>query len=352
MQSMRSGADSLRIWIDITNSPHVLFFQPIVRDLIASGHEVELTARDYAQTVPLLAQREIPYTLIGRHQGKSMVRKGLGLVSRSFRLMSWARGRKFDVAFSHNSNDMAVAARLLGIPQLIVHDYEYANLSYAVNARFANRILVPEAIPADAIVAHGAKPAKVGHFPGLKEHVYLDRTAVWENLRAGFGVPDGGVLAVVRPPATMSAYHRFENDLFGTVVAKVAETPDTVVVLLPRTPEQRAELSASGLPGNVTIPDGVLDATSLLRSADLVLSAGGTMNREAAVFGVPAYTVFAGAMGAVDKYLIAEGRLVHVHDPADVVVAPRAESDGWWVENRSVILGELIALGEARSRRK
>lgn len=343
----------MRIWIDITNSPHVLFFEPIMADLEAAGHHVELTARDYAQTIPLLEQRTMRYKLIGKHQGKSMVKKAFGLLGRSLRLMSWARGRKFDVAFSHNSNDMAVAARLLGIPQLIVHDYEYANLSYAVNARLANRILVPEAIPAEAIIAHGAKPAKVGHFPGLKEHVYLDRGARWDDLREGFGVlPVRGVLAVVRPPATMSAYHRFENDLFGSVLAKIAETPHTVVVLLPRTPEQRAELIASGLPENVIIPDGVLDATSLLRSADLVLSAGGTMNREAAVFGVPAYTVFAGAMGAVDKYLIAEDRLVHVHDPADVIVEPRGESGGWWVENRSVILGELIELGEARSRGK
>ena len=340
----------MHVWIDITNSPHVLFFEPIVRDLVARGDTFEITARDYAQAVPLLEQRAMPYTLIGRHQGRSFVKKAAGFAGRSARLVLWARGRGFDVAFSHASNDLAVAARLLGIPHLIVHDYEHANLSYAVNARLASRILVPDAISTEAITAHGAKPWKVAHFPGLKEHVYLDANAAGEDLRPLFGAEENDVLAVVRPPATMSAYHRFENDLFSDVLARLAEDPRVVVVLLPRTPDQRAELVSAGLPENVVVPDEVLDGVSLLRSADLVLSAGGTMNREAAVLGVPAYTVFAGAMGAVDSYLIAEGRLVRVEHPGDVRIERRPPSDGWWVDNRAVVIEELDRLASLNER--
>lgn len=334
----------MRVWVDITNSPHVLFFEPVIRDLRAAGHEVEVTARDYAQTVPLLAARDIPYTLIGHHQGKALWRKAWGLVSRSLGLLWWARGRRFDVAVSHNSNDLAVAAWLKRLPHLVIHDYEHAKLSYAVNARLATRVLVPECIPTERIVEHGAKPEQCGHFPGLKEHVYLDPTAACDDLRAQYGVGKEGVLAVVRPPATMSAYHRFENDLFGEVLNHVASVPGTVVLLIPRTPDQKTQLIAAGLPENVVIPEGVLDVTSLMKSADLVLSAGGTMNREAAAFGTPAYTVFAGAMGAVDRVLIADGRLVEVHRPEDVVVVPKPASEGWWVENRHVIVREIEQL--------
>lgn len=334
----------MRVWIDITNSPHVLFFRPLIERLLADGHEVEVTARDYAQTIGLLEREGIPFRLFGCHRGGRMTAKAWGLVSRSLSLVRFGLGRRFDVAFSHNSNDLAVAARLLGIPHLIVHDYEHANLMYAINARLADRILVPEAIPAAAIEAHGARPGKVGHFPGLKEHVYLEADAPWHDARVDAGLPAGCVLAVVRPPATMSAYHHgFGNDLFGRILDDIGRRPDVGAIVLPRTPQQAAEL-APGLPANAVIPQGVLDGVSLVRSADLVISAGGTMNREAAVLGTPAYTVFAGVQGAVDDDLIARGLLTRVSEPGDIRYEHPASREGWWVENRETIVEELYAL--------
>jgi predicted glycosyltransferase len=334
----------MRIWIDITNSPHALFFDPIIRDLKADGHEVFVTARDYAQTVELLAQKRIDYTLIGRHRGAKASAKAVGLASRSIALISYARGKRFDVAFSHNSNDLAVAAWMMRIPHLVVHDYEHANTSYAVNARLATRILVPESIPASAIVAHGARPDKVGHFPGLKEHVYLGPDTPTEDLRASLGATGNQVLAVLRPPATMSAYHLgFGNELFSALIAEIGTREDVAAVLVPRTRLQAAELAPT-LPSNVFVPDGVLDGPSLIRSADLVVSAGGTMNREAAVLGTPAYTVFAGQQGAVDNDLIQRGLLVDAQELADVKFVRKQASAGWNVENRAVILDELYRL--------
>lgn len=336
----------MRIWIDITNSPHVLFFEPIIADLRSAGHEVAVTARDYAQTVGLLERTGMEHHLIGRHRGRGSVRKAWGLLSRSLALVRFGARHRFDVAFSHNSNDLAVAAWLLRIPHLIVHDYEHANLSYAINARLASRILVPDAIPVEAILAHGARPAAVGRFPGLKEHVYLspDMPAA-EDSRAELGVPADAVLAVVRPPATMSAYHPFGNELFTEVVARLGQDPSVRMVVLPRTPEQRAELAPS-LPGNAVMPERVLDGPSLIRSADMVVSAGGTMNREAAALGTPAYTVFAGEFGAVDEDLIRRGVLVRVEHPGDVEVRAKRPSEGYWVENRALIVAELLRLAE------
>ncbi|MGV8083175.1 MAG: DUF354 domain-containing protein [Coriobacteriia bacterium] len=341
----------MRVWIDITNSPHVLFFDPIIRDLEAAGHEVHVTARDYAQTLALLEQHGIEHTSIGRHRGANTAAKAWGLASRTGRLLAWAAPKRFDVAFSHNSNDLSVVARLLGIPSLMVHDYEHATLSYAVNARLVSRILVPEAIPSEAIVAHGAKAEHVGHFPGLKEHVYLDLDAPWEDLRPALGAGPDSVLVVVRPPATMSAYHHFENELFTAVLEYLGAAGNAVCVVLPRTAAQAAELEGS-LPANAMIPPTVLDATSLIRSADLVVSAGGTMNREAAVLGTPAYTIFAGKPGAVDEYLEARGLLRRADAPADIRLERKRAGQGWMVENRQLILGELYALARKRGKRR
>jgi uncharacterized protein len=331
----------VRIWIDITNSPHVLFFEPIIRDLTDGGHEVFVTARDYAQTLPLLDKKQIDYALIGRHRGASTGAKAIGFVSRSTQLTAFAALKRFDVAFSHNSNDLSVAAWALGLPHMIVHDYEHAKLSYRVNTRLAQRILVPEAIPTAAIVAHGAKATNVGHFPGLKEHVYLEPDSPGEDLRASLGANKRSVLVVVRPPATMSAYHRFENELFDAVLEDIGSHKNVIAVVLPRTPEQGAKIAAK-LPANAKIPEHVLDAPSLLRSADLVISAGGTMNREAAVLGTPAYTIFAGEQGAVDDDLIVRGLLTRAEKAEDIAFVRKKSATGWRVENRDIIIDELF----------
>ena len=333
----------MKIWIDVTNSPHVLFFAPIIDDLHAGGHDVFVTARDYAQTVPLLEQKGIEHTLIGRHRGAATAAKALGLVSRSARLALFGAGKHIDVAFNHSSNDQSVAAWLLGVPLLMVHDYEHANLSYAVNARLATRILVPDSIPTSAIVAHGAKESRVGHFPGLKEHVYLSPDSPGEDLRESLGVGADQVLAVLRPPATMSAYHQFENDLFDAVLTRIGAADNVVCIVLPRTPQQAAELGPK-LPANAKVPDHILETVSLIKSADLIVSAGGTMNREAAVLGTPAYTIFAGEQGAVDDDLIKRGLLKRAEKAEDIAFIRKTPGQGWAVENRDLIIDELLGI--------
>lgn len=341
----------MRVWIDVTNSPHVLFFEPIIADLHRGGHEVFVTARGYAQTVPLLKQKHIEYTLIGRHRGAVTLAKALGLVTRSAQLTHFAAGKRFDVAFSHNSNDMSVAAAMLGIPLLMVHDYEHANLSYAINARLATRILVPEAIPTSAIVAHGAKSQNVGHFPGLKEHVYLSPDSPGEDMRPELGAGPDSVLVVVRPPATMSAYHRFENELFDAVMQRIGALDNVVAVVLPRTAEQAAALGPT-LPANARIPEHVLETVSLIKSADVLISAGGTMNREAAVLGTPAYTIFAGKQGAVDDDLIARGLLKRAEAAEEIQFVRKTPGSGWRVENREIIVHELLEIARQHASRR
>ena len=309
----------MRVWIDLTNSPHVLVLRPVVQLLRARGHEVEVTARDFAQTLELCARFGIEPAVVGRHRGGRVAAKALGFASRSAALARWARGREFDLAIGHGSNDITVAAALLRVPSSTAFDYEWATVQHNVNCRLARAVIVPEAIPPERLRRYGAGPRKLRRYPGLKEEYYLADFEPDEGVLGELGLARQRPLAVVRTPPSVSLYHRFENDLFARVLRRLRETGAQVVVL-PRTPEQRAELA--GEPGFV-VPERAVDAQSLVAYADVVVSAGGTMNREAVALGTPVYTVFEGRPGAVDERLLAEGRLRRLADPAALEVVRR-----------------------------
>ena len=309
----------MRVWIDLTNSPHVLVLRPVVELLRARGHEVEVTARDFAQTLELCARFGIEPAVVGRHRGGRVTAKALGLASRSAALTRWARGRGFDLAIGHGSNDITVAAALLRIPSSTAFDYEWATVQHNINCRLARAVVVPDAIPPERLRRYGAGPRKLHQYPGLKEEYYLADFEPDASVLGELDLARDRPLAVVRTPPSVSLYHRFENDLFARVLRRLRETGAQVVVL-PRTPEQRAELA--GEPGFV-VPDRAVDAQSLVAYADVVVSAGGTMNREAVALGTPVYTVFEGRPGAVDERLLAEGRLRRLADPEALEVVRR-----------------------------
>ena len=309
----------MRVWIDLTNSPHVLVLRPVIELLRARGHEVDVTARDFAQTLQLCARFGIQPTVIGHHRGGRVAAKALGLASRSAALARWAGGRHFDLAIGHGSNDISVAAALLRIPSATAFDYEWATVQHNINCRLARAVVVPDAIPPERLRRYGAGPRKLQRYPGLKEEYYLADFEPDEAVLAELGLERGRPLAVVRTPPAVSLYHRFENDLFARVLRRLRETGAQVVVL-PRTPEQRAELAGES---GFVVPERAVDAQSLVAYADVVVSAGGTMNREAVALGTPVYTVFEGRPGAVDDRLLADGRLRRLTDPEALEVVGR-----------------------------
>jgi predicted glycosyltransferase len=309
----------VNVWIDLTNSPHVLVMRPVIEVLKARGHTVQVTARDFAQTLGLCERFGIDHTAIGRHRGGSLSAKALGLAARSLELVRWARGRHFDLALGHGSNDVTVAARLLRIPSATTFDYEWATVQHNVNCRLAAAVVVPEAIPPERLYRYGAR-GKLHAYPGLKEEYYLSDFEPNDAVLDELGLDAGAPIAVVRTPPAVSLYHRFENDLFGDVLGRLRGAQ---AVVLPRTDEQRAELSAAG---GFIIPERAIDAQSLIAYADLVVSAGGTMNREAVALGTPVFTVFEGRVGAVDEQLIAQGRLQRLEAAADVDLVKRQRS--------------------------
>jgi predicted glycosyltransferase len=307
----------VKIWIDLTNSPHVLVMRPVIASLRGRGHEVEVTARDFAQTLGLCERFGIEYTALGRHRGAGLGAKASGLVSRSLALARWARGRGFDLALGHGSNDVTVAAALLRIPSGTTFDYEWATVQHNVNCRLARAVVVPDAIPPERLYRYGARD-KIRAYPGLKEEYYLADFEPDPGVLAELGLDPAAPITVVRTPPEVSLYHRFENDLFGLVLERLRGTQ---AVVLPRTPEQRSALLARG---GLIVPESAVDAQSLVAYADLVVSAGGTMNREAVALGTPVYTVFEGRLGAVDERLIAEGRLRRLHGAEEVELVKRS----------------------------
>ena len=309
----------MKVWVDLTNSPHVLVMAPVIRRLQGAGHEVEVTARDFAQTLELCDRHGLDRVAIGKHRGGSLIAKAGGLFDRSLALTRFARGRRFDVALGHGSNDVSVAARLLRIPCSTMFDYEWATVQHNINCRLAQGVVVPDAIPPQRLARYGAS-GKLHPYQGLKEEYYLSDFDPDPAVVSELGLDPAEPIAVVRTPPSVSLYHRFENDLFGQVLQRLRGRQ---VVVLPRTESQRAELSRAG---GFLIPERAIDAQSLIAYADLVVSAGGTMNREAVALGTPVYTVFEGRLGAVDEQLIAGGRLRRLRSADEVQLSKRAPS--------------------------
>jgi predicted glycosyltransferase len=325
----------------MTASAHVLVFRPLIRLLRERGDEVEITARDYAQTLQLLELHGLEATVVGRHGGRSRLGKARSLASRLRALRKWARPRDFDLALAHGSHELTMTARRLGIPSATTHDYEFATLQHHLGMRAATNVVVPNSIPAERLARFGARPPKLLRYPGLKEEYYLSDfdpdPAVLEQL----GVDRDRILVVLRPPPDVSLYHRHSNPLFPQTLGYLGELDTVHAVVLPRTEEQREYVRELALP-SVILPDRAVDAQSLIALADVVVSAGGTMNREAAALGVPVYTTYGGRLGGVDEELIRQGRLKPLTDPRALELRKRGTKDEERVRRDPASMLELL----------
>src|SRR5882757_9339460 len=204
----------MKIWIDLTNSPHVVVMRPLIAEMRARGHEVEVTARDFAQTLQLCERYGIEHTAIGHHRGAGLWAKATGLFARSGQLTRWARGRGFELALGHGSNDVSVAAALLRIPSATMFDYEWATVQHNVNCRLASAVVVPDAIPPQRLYRYGAE-RKLHRYEGLKEEYYLADFEPDRSVLGELALDPSRLLVVVRTPPEVSLYHRFANDLFA-----------------------------------------------------------------------------------------------------------------------------------------
>ena len=331
----------MKVWVDMTASAHVLVFRPLIELLRERGDEVEITARDYAQTLQLLELHGLDATVIGRHGGRSRVGKGRSLFSRLHALRKWARPRGFDIALAHGSHELTLSARRLGIPSGTTHDYEFATLQHQLGMRAATRVVVPDAIPPERLERFGVRPPKLQRYPGLKEEYYLYDFEPDPGVLGQLNIDRARVLVILRPPPDVSLYHRRSNPLFPQTLDFLGAHPEVQAVVLPRTEEQRVFVRRLELPSMI-VPEQAVDAQSLIALADVVVSAGGTMNREAAALGVPVYTTYGGRLGGVDEALIREGRLKPLTDPRALELVKRQDGSGTRVRRDPKVMLDLL----------
>jgi uncharacterized protein len=315
------------IWIDLDNSPHVPLFAPIIGELERRNYSVVVTARDCFQVRELADLFRLNYRLIGRHSGKNTLRKVAGLCFRALRLIPIVLRQRPDLALAVCSRSQLVVSTLLGIPSLFMGDYEFSTGWALIRPTW---LLCPEVIPNEAI---RLDPDRIMKYQGIKEDIYVPRFVPDPSIRSQLGLEEQDVVATIRPPASEAHYHNPQSDeLFMATVQFLARFPKVKLVALPRNEKQALELrnrwSDLFFRRRMLIPNQVVDGLNLIWHSDLVISAGGTMNREAAALGVPVYSVFRGRIGAVDQYLARCGRLVLIESVEDIqrkIVAARRE---------------------------
>lgn len=317
MANMRHPSKAAKkVWIDLDNSPHVPFFAPIIDELEKRGYSVLVTARDCFQVCDLARLLHVSCKPIGRHYGKHAILKLAGLGLRSLQLAPTVLKERPDLALSHGSRSQVVLARLLGIPSIVIFDYEFAK---------GLRVLNPTWVMAPEVIAErtAAGDARLMKYPGIKEDVYVPRFKPDPALRTELGLRENDLVVTLRPPANEAHYHNPESELLLEAVVELLDgTPDTKVILLPRNHKQEESLRKAWPKlfetGKMLVPPRAVDGLNLIWYSDLVISGGGTMNREAAALGVPVYSIFRGKIGAVDRYLTAAGRLVLLETVSDV----------------------------------
>lgn len=277
-----------------------------------------VTARDAFQVCELARKKGLPVVKVGRHHGRNRLYKLTGLFLRALQLIPIVRHEKPSLAVSHGSRAQLLVCRLLRIPSVLIDDYEHSRYLPLMTPTWS---LLPEAIPdGDFCRCH---PDRVRKYPGLKEDVYASRLHPDAAVLAELGLRPEEIIVTARPPADEAHYHNPEGDtLFHRFMERASVTENVRVVLLPRNQRQEAALRCAfphWFENNRTIvPRAAVDGLNLLWHSDLVVGGGGTMNREAAVLGVPVYSVFRGQAGAIDRQLQKEGRLIMVETIEDV----------------------------------
>lgn len=314
------------IWFDLDNSPHVPLFVPIIKHFREIGVEVIVTARDHSQTIELLdlAGLDGTYAVVGRHYGGGKLDKIRGLLSRAASLAACVKGFPIAVAVSHGSRSMVLAARLIGIPVITMYDYEFTETR--IFNRFSSRVLVPDAIPDGVLDKRGLSAEFRKKYPGIKEELYVRTFEPTPNflreLLANHQIAydENKVTVVFRPPATTANYHAAKSEvLMKELLRRLLDSKDAFTIVVPRTGEQAGEIEdvIGDAHDNCLILATAVDGINLAYAADLVISGGGTMNREAVLLGVPVYSIFAGRQGSLDAAMEAAGSIVFIKDTVD-----------------------------------
>jgi predicted glycosyltransferase len=297
----------MRIWFDLSNSPHINLFAAMIGDLECRGHEVIITCRPLANTVDLLDLHGLRYEVIGEHYGARLSKKLFGYPVRVMQLRRFLATKRLDVAVSQSSFHSPVVARLLGVRSIYMNDNEHA-LGNVPSFLAATKILVPEFLTAAHLRRQMALPSKVLRYPGVKEGIYLwslqQRLDESANVRSRCGKP----AVYIRPEPWTAQYYRGERNFLDTLLLGIKDRVD--LTLLPRGKAQAEHYRDARFAG-IRIVDTAMDIADIAPDCDMFVGAGGTMTREMAVMGIPTVSVYQDELLDVDRYLLGIGAFVH-----------------------------------------
>jgi predicted glycosyltransferase len=304
------------VWIDLDNSPHVPLYEPIIKELEKRGEEYFITARDFAQTIDLCNMMNLKYTAIGKHGGKGKIAKVLNLFQRAEQLKKAIDGKKINLAISHGSRTQVIASKRMKIPSILMLDYEYTeNKIFNI---FADYILMPAYIPDEVLDKAGFNLKKIIRYNGFKEELYLNNFVPEDNFRKEIGIDENEILIVIRPPSLVGNYsNKHSESLFIDAIKFISETKAKSMIIS-RTKEDR-ELINNLIKGkkNIKFLEKVVNGLQLIYAADIFLSGGGTMNREAALLGTETYSIFKGRKPYLDEYLEKVGKMRFINSKED-----------------------------------
>ena len=292
----------MKIWFDLTNSPHINFFRQMIEELKAEGHEVVITCRPLANTVDLLDLYKMDYTIVGKHYGKSSRKKAMGFFVRVNQLRKFLKKAKVDVGISQSSFYSPISGFLAGVPTIYTNDNEHA-AGNKISFLFAKKIFIPEFIPVENITNAFVKAKKVNQYPGVKEGIYL-----WKKYK-GYKLDTSKLNKIyIRTEPNFAQYYNGKLNFMDAIIKDLKDKYQ--VVILPRTKEQAEYYNGAEFLG-VKVCDKPLPFEEIAKDCLLFIGAGGTMTREMAVIGIPTISVYQDALLDVDKYLIKEGIMMH-----------------------------------------
>ena len=310
------------IWFDLDNSPHVPLFKPILKELDNNDIKYLVTSREFAQTEKLLQFWNIKHQMIGKHGGKNKVKKIVNLIFRSHQLKKFIKDRKISLGVSHGSRTQLITCKYLGIKSLLMLDYEYTESK--IFNYLSSTLLIPKYIPDARLKAAGFNLKKIIRYNGFKEELYLRDFKPEPNFRKLIQVSDEKILVIIRPPSTSGNYHdeKSEKLLLGAI-KHFSNNNDVVTIIVNRTDREKKLISSKIEENeNVRFLNKTVDGLQLLFSADIAVSGGGTMNREAALLGTKVYSIFTGRRPYLDEYLQERGKLKFIENVDEFLNIP------------------------------
>ena len=294
----------MKIWIDISNAPHVRFFKDVIKYLEAEGEDLIVTARQFGDIHKLMNMYDIDFISVGKH-GVSLYDKLRESTSRVYNLVDIIADERVDVALSKHSIELPRISFGLGIPSLYVLDNEHALAANKLTLPLCDRIITPNKIDMWKLMKFGADPNTIIPYNGTSELMHFKsfnyNDDVFKDLNLKLEHPK---TILMRPEPSLASY--LDADCRKSVLSPIVDDlkEHANILILPRFKEQADIFEGID---HVTILEPPVDTSSLMKKCDLVIGAGGTMNREAAILQTPVISCYPGETLSVDQYYIDYG---------------------------------------------